>query len=205
MCLSARKWWQRGLDIPNVTLVGVVFADSTLFHSDFRSSERTFQLLTQVAGRAGRADKEGRVVIQTNAPGHRAIRLCTKHDYKTFYNLEIGDRLRTLFPPFAVFVRAQFACADENAAADAAERFANGVTKTILTALKPANAENELVFALAGAAPIRRREGLFRYAVIIKLVRTANTAAAINAIYAFSDGCADECYRGIEVNPQDML
>ena len=158
-----------------------------------------------VAGRAGRADKEGRVVIQTNAPGHRAIRLCTKHDYKTFYNLEIGDRLRTLFPPFAVFVRAQFACADENAAADAAERFANGVTKTILTALKPANAENELVFALAGAAPIRRREGLFRYAVIIKLVRTANTAAAINAIYAFSDGCADECYRGIEVNPQDML
>ena len=120
-------------------------------------------------------------------------------------HLEIGDRLRTLFPPFAVFVRAQFACADENAAADAAERFANGVTKTILTALKPANAENELVFALAGAAPIRRREGLFRYAVIIKLVRTANTAAAINAIYAFSDGCADECYRGIEVNPQDML
>ena len=195
----------KGLDIPNVTLVGVVFADSTLFHSDFRSSERTFQLLTQVAGRAGRADKEGCVVIQTNAPGHRAIRLCTKHDYKTFYNLEIGDRLRTLFPPFAVFVRAQFACADENAAADAAERFANGVTKTILTALKPANAENELVFALAGAAPIRRREGLFRYAVIIKLVRTANTAAAINAIYAFSDGCADECYRGIEVNPQDML
>ena len=195
----------KGLDIPNVTLVGVVFADSTLFHSDFRSSERTFQLLTQVSGRAGRADKEGRVVIQTNAPGHRAIRLCTKHDYKTFYNLEIGDRLRTLFPPFAVFVRAQFACADENAAADAAERFANGVTKTILTALKPANAENELVFALAGAAPIRRREGLFRYAVIIKLVRTANTAAAINAIYAFSDGCADECYRGIEVNPQDML
>lgn len=195
----------KGLDIPNVTLVGVVFADSTLFHSDFRSSERTFQLLTQVAGRAGRADKEGRVVIQTNAPGHRAIRLCTKHDYKTFYNLEIGDRLRTLFPPFAVFVRAQFACADENAAADAAERFANGVTKNILTALKPANAEKELVFALAGAAPIRRREGLFRYAVIIKLVRTANTAAAINAIYAFSDGCADECYRGIEVNPQDML
>ena len=94
---------------------------------------------------------------------------------------------------------------DFSAAADAAERFANGVTKTILTALKPANAENELVFALAGAAPIRRREGLFRYAVIIKLVRTANTAAAINAIYAFSDGCADECYRGIEVNPQDML
>ena len=60
-------------------------------------------------------------------------------------------------------------------------------------------------FRLGGAAPIRRREGLFRYAVIIKLVRTANTAAAINAIYAFSDGCADECYRGIEVNPQDML
>ena len=73
----------KGLDIPGVTLVGVVFADASLFHSDFRSGERTFQLLTQVAGRAGRAvsgdeSKRGKVVIQTNAPGHRAVRLAAE-------------------------------------------------------------------------------------------------------------------------------
>lgn len=195
----------KGLDIPNVTLVGVVFADSTLFHSDYRSGERTFQLLTQVAGRAGRADKEGRVVIQTNAPNHRAISLCTKHDYKGFYALEISDRLHTLFPPFSVFVRALFVSRSEADAAEAAGRFSSGVTETLLASLKKHDAENELIFVMPGAAPIRKRDGEYRYAVIIKLARTAHTAEAIEAVYAYAFEKPEECARGIEVNPQDML
>lgn len=195
----------KGLDIPNVTLVGVVFADSTLFHSDYRSGERTFQLLTQVAGRAGRADKEGRVVIQTNAPNHRAITLCTKHDYKTFYKLEIAERMQTLFPPFAVFIRAMFVSENEQAAADSAERYSQGITEKLLDCLKAQNAENELVFVMPGAAPIRKRDGEYRYAVIIKLVRSAHTAEAIRAVYQFSDGFNEEYYRGVEINPQEML
>ncbi|MBR3298099.1 MAG: primosomal protein N' [Clostridia bacterium] len=195
----------KGLDIPNVTLVGVVFADSTLFHSDYRSSERTFQLLTQVAGRAGRADKEGRVVIQTNAPNHRAIALCIGHDYKSFFELEIGDRLHTLFPPFSVFVRALFVSRNEQEAAEAAGRFSSGVTEAILDTLSRQDAKNELIFVMPGAAPIRKRDGEYRYAVIIKLARTAHTAGAIEAVYAFAAKHGEECCRSIEINPQDML
>lgn len=195
----------KGLDIPNVTLVGVVFADSTLFHSDYRSGERTFQLLTQVAGRAGRADKQGRVVIQTNAPNHRAISLCTQHDYKGFFKLEISDRMHTLFPPFSVFVRALFVSRSETEAAEAAGRFALGVTDALLTELAKSSSENELIFVMPGAAPIRKRDGEFRYAVIVKLARTAHTARAIEAVYAYAYEKPEECCRTIEVNPQDML
>ncbi|MCH5279230.1 MAG: primosomal protein N', partial [Christensenellaceae bacterium] len=195
----------KGLDIPNVTLVGVIFADSTLFHSDYRSSERTFQLLTQVAGRAGRAGKNGYVVVQTNAPNHRAVKLCTKHDYKTFYDLEISDRMRTLFPPFSVFIRAMFTGVDEDGTARAADKYSNEITSILLDALRTHNAEKELLFVMPGAAPIRRREGEYRYAVIIKLIRTAHTPEALNAVYAYSDGIDDGYYRGVEVNPQDML
>lgn len=195
----------KGLDIPNVTLVGVINADASLFHSDYRSSERTFQLLTQVAGRAGRAEKAGHVVVQTNAPEHRAIKLCINHDYKAFYKLEIADRMRTLFPPFAIFIRALFVSLDEEKADAASQRFAEGVSEAILNRLHSFNAENQLIFVIPGAAPIRKRAGEFRFVVMIKLARTALSAAAINTIYKFGDSFTDETYRGIEVNPADML
>lgn len=200
----------KGLDIPAVTLVGVVNADASLFHSDYYSGERTFQLLTQVAGRAGRAvdgaeDKKGRVIIQTNAPGHRAVRLAAKHDYKAFYKAEIEERLKTLFPPFSVFARALFECADESAAADAAGAFAARAEAAVLEALKADNAENELLFAAFGPAPIRKREGLFRYAVIIKLARTPHTSSAVRALWREADAFNAEGFRGVEINPTDML
>ncbi|MDO1605549.1 primosomal protein N' [Lactobacillus sp. YT155] len=90
----------KGLDFPDVTLVGVINADTTLAISDFRASERTFQLLTQVSGRAGRADKSGRVIIQTYNPEHYAIQLAAKHDYEDFYQHEMFIRHRSDYPPF---------------------------------------------------------------------------------------------------------
>lgn len=200
----------KGLDIPGVTLVGVVFADASLFHSDYRSGERTFQLLTQVAGRAGRAvdgdtDKKGRVVIQTNAPGHRAVRLAAKHDYKAFYKAEIQDRLSTLFPPFAVFVRALFECREEKNAAEAAERFSKKADAVMNEALAKENAASEVLFNAYGPAPIRKREGLYRYAVVIKLARTKHTAEAIKALWQLGDASNEEGFRGVEVNPNDLL
>ena len=200
----------KGLDIPGVTLVGVVFADSSLFHSDYRSSERTFQLLTQVAGRAGRALKDGKiqrghVIVQTNAPGHRAVTLSAKHDYKTFYGLEINDRLHTLFPPFAVFARALFECRDEACAARLAERFAAEAESAVRGALAAEGAGDELIFVSHGPAPIRRREDLYRYAVVFKLARTKHTSAAISALRRAADGFNAEGFRGVDVNPGDML
>lgn len=200
----------KGLDIPNVTLVGVVFADASLFHSDFRSGERTFQLLTQVAGRAGRAkregsDSQGQVVIQTNAPDHRAVRLAAAHDYKTFFDLEIRDRAHTLFPPFAVFARALFECAEEAKAAELSSEYAVKADEICRKSLRRFNAENELLFIGSGPAPIRKRNDLFRYTVIIKLARTKHTSAAVTALWELSDNTRTEGFRGIDINPTDLL
>ncbi len=94
----------KGLDFANVTLVVVIDADSSLYISDYRSSERTFSLLTQVSGRAGRHDKEGNIIIQTFNPNHYAIKLVENHDYVTFYNNEITIRKRLYYPPFCFIV-----------------------------------------------------------------------------------------------------
>ena len=94
----------KGLDFKNVTLVIVIDADSSLYISDYRSSERTFSLLTQVSGRAGRHDKEGEIIIQTFNPNHYAIKLVENHDYVSFYNIEMNIRKKMFYPPFCFIV-----------------------------------------------------------------------------------------------------
>ena len=90
----------KGLDFPNVTLVGVIYADLSLQMPDFRAAERTFQLLTQVAGRAGRGDVPGEVLIQTYAPFHPAVQSSRNADYDTFFDQEIEMRREMRYPPF---------------------------------------------------------------------------------------------------------
>jgi primosomal protein N' (replication factor Y) len=89
----------KGIDFPNVTLVGVVDADTALHLPDFRAAERTFQLLTQVAGRAGRGPKGGRVLVQTRCPEHHALRLAQRHDTEGFWAAELAARERPPYPP----------------------------------------------------------------------------------------------------------
>jgi primosomal protein N' (replication factor Y) len=91
----------KGLDIPKVTLVGIVSADTILHLPDFRACERTFQLLCQVAGRAGRGPNPGRVVIQTYTPAHYAVKTAARHDYQAFYEQEIENRRQYANPPFS--------------------------------------------------------------------------------------------------------
>jgi primosomal protein N' (replication factor Y) len=112
----------KGLDFPKVTLVGVVNADVTLNLPDFRASERTFNLLTQVAGRAGRGEEGGEVVIQTYAPSHYAILTASKHDYEKFYQEEIGTRKELSFPPFVHLIRLTLRSRNEKKALDASAR-----------------------------------------------------------------------------------
>jgi primosomal protein N' (replication factor Y) len=99
----------KGLDLPLVTLVGVVTADTALRLPDFRASERTFQLLTQVAGRAGRSILGGKVIIQTYAPQHFCIQAASRHDYNSFYRKELEFRRQQGYPPFNRLVKLVFA------------------------------------------------------------------------------------------------
>ncbi len=114
----------KGHDVPGVTLVGVVAADLGLHFPDFRAGERTFQLLTQVAGRAGRGDDPGRVVIQTFLPHHYAIALARTHDYDSFYREELARRQPHGYPPFRELTQLLLSGADPAAVERAAEMLA---------------------------------------------------------------------------------
>jgi primosomal protein N' (replication factor Y) (superfamily II helicase) len=114
----------KGLDFPRVTLVGVVNADVGLHLPDFRASERTFQLLSQVAGRAGRGPLGGRVLIQTSAPGHYAVRSALEHDFEGFAERELSERRSPPYPPLVRLVNVVVSSPDPELAADGAERAA---------------------------------------------------------------------------------
>src|SRR5262249_53836781 len=120
----------KGHDVPGVTLVGVVAADLGLHFPDFRAGERTFQLLTQVAGRAGRGDDPGRVVIQTFLPEHYAIALARTHDSPRFYREEIARRRPHGWPPFRELVQVAFSGRRAPAVEAAAFALA-GLAKTV--------------------------------------------------------------------------
>jgi primosomal protein N' (replication factor Y) len=98
----------KGLDFPNVSLVGVISADTELLFPDFRAGERTFQLLTQVAGRAGRKTKTGEVIIQTYSPDHYSLRFAREHDFEGFFRTEIADRRTLGYPPFGRMLQIHF-------------------------------------------------------------------------------------------------
>jgi primosomal protein N' (replication factor Y) (superfamily II helicase) len=153
----------KGLDIPGVSLVGVVNADVGLNLPDFRAAERTFQLLTQVAGRAGRGDSPGRVIIQTYQPDHYAVTAAAEHDYRAFFDREIELRRRLHYPPFRRLVRLTYAHTNEAAAQREAGRLAgdlrNEVRRRGLTGIEVVGPSQ---------AFIPRLRGRYRWDVLIK-------------------------------------
>jgi primosomal protein N' (replication factor Y) len=148
----------KGHDIPNVTLVGLVNADIGLGVPDFRAAERTFQLLTQASGRAGRGELPGRVILQTINPDHYAIRLAATQDYASFYEKEILFRRSMKYPPFAAL--ANLLVRDEKQ--EDALRKATELERL----LKP---EPEGMKVMGPApAPVPRLKAEFRYQILIK-------------------------------------
>ncbi len=119
----------KGLDIPSVTLVGVVLADLGLNLPDFRAPERTFQLLTQVAGRAGRGNERGDVIIQSYEPEHYAVQAATRQDYREFYEHEIALRRAHRNPPITRLVRLLFGHSKPNQARNEAQRLASALRR----------------------------------------------------------------------------
>ena len=104
----------KGFDFENVTLVGIVAADMSLYISDYKAKERTFQLITQVSGRAGRASKRGQVIIQTYSPDSEIIKYSASGDYEDFYNYEIEERKLFLYPPYTKLIELEFSSFDES-------------------------------------------------------------------------------------------
>ncbi|HYM20919.1 MAG TPA: primosomal protein N' [Candidatus Kapabacteria bacterium] len=152
----------KGLDFSRVTLVGVINADTSLCLPDFRSSERTFQLLTQVSGRAGRTEElAGEVLVQSFQPQHPAIGFASKHDYEGFYKREIGERRESLYPPYVRLILVEFLGATAPSVAEKARAFA--------TLIPPKATYYQL---LGPAEPaIKKLRGEFRHHLIIKNIR----------------------------------
>lgn len=121
----------KGLDFGQVSLVGVLDVDRLLYFPDFRASERCFQLLTQVSGRAGRREKQGKVIIQTNNPQHPVLKDVVRHDYEQMYHRELGERKQFLYPPYARLVKITLKHTDKNLVGAAASMLAHGLRKQL--------------------------------------------------------------------------
>jgi primosomal protein N' (replication factor Y) (superfamily II helicase) len=115
----------KGIDLAGVTLVGIMAADGSLYHSDYRSAERAFQTLTQVAGRAGRGEEVGRVILQTYAPEHPVVRAVQYHDYQSFVETELEDREALSYPPYGSLVSIRLSSRDETEVASTAKAIAD--------------------------------------------------------------------------------
>jgi primosomal protein N' (replication factor Y) len=153
----------KGLDLPLVTLVGVINADVGLYLPDFRAGERVFQLLTQVAGRAGRGVQGGRVIVQTYSPDHYVITTAASHDYESFYGLEMAYRKETNNPPYSRLIRLVYANSSEGTCQREAERMARR--------LQEVKAREGLVGVdVLGPAPayFGRIRGRYRWQVILR-------------------------------------
>jgi primosomal protein N' (replication factor Y) len=153
----------KGHDFPGVTLVGVLLADMGLTVPDFRSAERSFQLLTQVAGRAGRSDLQGKVIVQTYQPEHDAIVYSKTHDYKAFYESEIEKRFEGGYPPHAFLVCLRFESRDPRRVKEVAQSF-GGIVRRMLKSEKYA----EVGYIGPAPAPIHKIKNRFRWQMILR-------------------------------------
>jgi primosomal protein N' (replication factor Y) len=191
----------KGHDVPGVTLVGILLADVALNLPDFRAAERTFQLLTQVAGRAGRGDELGKVIIQTYSPQHYSVRCAMQHDFRRFATLELRYRKKLGYPPFSRIVNVRFEGANGEQVKNAAERFVER-----LAAQTPG--EGKLPTVLGPApAPIERIKGRERWQVLLKgedrvllhdMVRRAQEEAS-------RQGRSSQMRIIVDVDPYNML
>lgn len=152
----------KGLDFRNVGLACVVSADTTLNIPDYRSAERTFQLITQVAGRAGRGSKKGEVIIQTYNPESLAITAASKYDYEGFFAEEVGFRKLMKYPPFSDLIQVQFIGGNESEAEKLALECKDYLSKKEID-----KSENE-IFGPKGSHQISKEKDVFRYSILIK-------------------------------------
>lgn len=187
----------KGLDFPNVTLVGVLNADTALNLPDFRSSERTFQLLTQVAGRAGRAEKAGQVFIQSYNPRHYAIEFAKRQDYEGFYVYEMGIRRQLGYPPYYFTVGITLSHKDEEIAVKKSYQ--------VMDILR-ASLSDKVQILGPTPKPIARTHNLYHYQILIKYRQEDELAAALNQVLELTQEPENKDLRlSIDNEPQNFI
>ena len=192
----------KGFDLPGVTLVGVVLADLGLNLPDFRAAERTFQLLTQVAGRAGRGARPGRVLIQTYAPHHYSIRAARDQDYERFIRRELRLRQELGWPPYSRMALVRIEGAEAAAVREMAERAGSALRS------QAKDIRGEAMRVLGPApAPIERLRGRYRWQVVVRSAEAAAMRAALALLQAQLGGreARGGVLVGIDIDPVNML
>ncbi|MEG1499637.1 MAG: primosomal protein N', partial [Clostridia bacterium] len=189
----------KGHDFKDVTFVGILDADQSLFHSDYRSTEKTFQLITQVSGRAGRSESEGKVVLQTFCPKHYVYKFASNYNYKGFYEKEINLRETTEFPPFSKIIRVLFVGEIEENVRENAKLCYNNIEL-----LKKTN-EKDFIYLGATKSPMSKIMNKFRYQIVlrIKLENEKEITSKINEIMIA--GKTKKVSSFLEVDPQNLI
>lgn len=193
----------KGLDFENVTLVGVINADQQLNNDDFRSQERTFDLLTQVVGRAGRGKFKGTAVIQTCNPQNDVIQIAAKQDYEAFFEDEIRTRKMLIYPPYCDICLIGFVGENENKVKSASQRF------TDILKEKLSGEYNELKIIALGpmAARVSKISNKFRYRLILKCKNTARFRALMSEMLKVTG--SEKAFIGvsvyIDINPENII
>ncbi|WP_075617508.1 primosomal protein N' [Paenisporosarcina indica] len=188
----------KGLDFPNITLVGVLSADTTLHLADFRAAEKTFQLLTQVSGRAGRHDKEGKVIVQTYTPEHYAIQFAQHHDFVPFYNQEMMNRKQFAYPPFTYVVLIQFTHEDVLMTAEYAHKAANWLR---------GNLSSGAEIIGPSASSISRLQNRYRYQCLIKYKKEPELPEILQQLTRMyrTDWMKKGILMSIDLNPSSIM
>jgi len=185
----------KGLDFPNVTLVGIINADIGLHMPDFRAGERTFQLLTQVAGRAGRGDAEGEVYVQSSTPFSPAIQFARHHNFEGFWEQESEFRERCEYPPFVHLLMIHVRSEHQRRAEFTAET----IYRRLAEQLSSATTVNPSV-----PAPIERSKGYYRFQILIRTNAIRQTSRSVRSVFqklTFSD----DVQVGVDVDPYQVL
>ena len=186
----------KGHDFEDVTLVGIVDADQSLYRADYRATERCFQLITQVSGRAGRSQNEGKVDLQTYSPRHYVYKFAANYDYKAFFKKEANIRKTAAFPPFSKIIRILFCHNDENVVKDELKSCYNKLLK-----VREAHFD-DVIYMDAMKSPIKKIKNLYRYQVIVR-IKLGSSKQIEDEIF----NCTQNALKSsvfFEVNPENM-
>ena len=186
----------KGLHFPNVTLVGIIYADLTLHQPDFRAGERTFQLLTQVAGRAGRGDIEGEVFVQSFTPFHPAIQFARRHDFEGFYEQEVEFREQLKYPPLSRIALLTLKGRNEEKVEFSADCLKHELEKAVVDI-------KDLVLAGPAPAPLLRAETYYRYQIMLRAQRMGTLSQRL-AMLVRRFTLPEDVSLAVDIDPVDL-